>query len=205
MNTYQEDTLNTLSSACDSVVDLLMPGRLPTNFEDVEEEAYMKALELEMEIESDLYADDLSDQFEVPESPLEIRSLVQLPGSSQNSAVWVHTKTGRRAKIILEAQDESENVGLLEYEDQTQEIRRLSSYANKKNSTTTMTPRNICRADSLAVPNLGGGRIPSMRTGKNPHFDPRQSELIQSPCAFKLPSMRAGKNPHFSPSAAVFF
>lgn len=197
------DTMNTLSSACDSIVDLLEPGRLPTNFEDVEEDAYMKTLELEMEIESSLYADDLSDQF--PESPMEIRSLVQLPGNSQNSTVWVHTKTGRKAKIILEAQDESENVGLLEYEDQTQEIRRLNSYATKKNKTTTMTPK-FRRVDSLAIPNMGGDRIPSMRTGKNPFFDPRQSELIQSPCAVpNLPSMRAGKNPHFSPSAAVFF
>jgi hypothetical protein len=195
------DTMNTLSSACDSIVDLLEPGRLPTNFEDVEEDEYLKTLELEMEIESSLYADE--DQF--PESPMEIRSLVQLPGNSQNSMVWVHTKTGRKAKIILEAQDESENVGLLEYEDQTQEIRRLSSYANKKNSTTNMTPK-VRRVDSLAIPNMGGDRIPSMRTGKNPFFDPRQSELIQSPCAVpNLPSMRAGKNPHFSPSAAVFF
>lgn len=199
------DTMNTMSSACDSVVDLLEPGRLPENFEDVEEDAYMKALELEMEIESTLYSEELSDQFPVvPESPLEIRSLVQLPGSCQNSTVWVHTKTGRKAKIILEAQDESENVGLLEYEDETQEIRRLSSYANKKNR--TLTPRNIRRVDSLAIPKIGGDRIPSMRIGKNPFFDPRQSELIQSPHSIpNLPSMRAGKNPHFSPSGAVFF
>jgi len=198
-------SFDTMNSACESIEDLLVaPGRLPTNFEEMEEEAYLKALELEMEIESDLYADDLSDQFEVPQSPMEIRSLVQLPGNSQNSTVWVHTKTGRRAKIILEAQDESENVGLLEYEDQTQEIRRLDSYATKKQR--TMTPRKVTRVDSLAIPNLGGGRIPSMRTGKNPFFDPRVSELIQSPSAIpNLPSYRAGKNPHFSPSSAVFF
>lgn len=208
---------NSMSSACESAQDLLFPSvhRLPTTPEDhAEEDAYLRALELEMEIESDLYADEYEEEEEVesaiPEvscSQMEIRSLIQLPGDNNNSTVWVHTKTGRRAKIILEAQDEQENVGLLEFEDQSQEIRRFDSYSNKKMA--TMTPRKLYRVDTLTVPKspgFGGVRLPSMRHGLNPSFDPREGVLTQSYSSLpNLPSLRAGKNPHFSPKGAVFF
>lgn len=214
---------STMSSACDSVHELLLPAlMLPTHFEDQEDEAddvllQQLALEMEIEVFSSLYAESDEEEEVCSEASfdaeLEIRSLVQLPGNSSNSTVWVHTKTGRRAKIILEALDESENVGLLEYEDESQEIRRIDSYANDAATAPPAMPillradtPAIRRLDTLTIPNLGGARLPSMRHGKNPYFDPRESELTQSPHSFpNLPSHRAGKNPNFSPSGAVFF
>lgn len=210
-----------MSSATESARELFPVLRLPTNFEDNDEDdeiLQQLALEMEVEVLSSLYADE-EDQFEemqTPESPfateMEIRSLIQLPGDRTNSVVWVHTKTGRRAKIILEAQDESENVGLLEYEDHSQEIRRLDSYADQNKMTSEIPPirrvdtPQIRRLDTLTIPNLGGARLPSMRDGKNPFFDPREAGLVQSPCSLpNFPSYRAGKNPHFNPSGAVFF
>jgi len=198
-----------MSSACESAQELFPSMRLPTHFEDDDDDAYLQQLALEMEVESSLFADDTQEKasessFEADE---EVRSLVQLPGDVMNSTVWVHTKTGRRAKIILEAQDESENVGLLEYEDASQEIRRMDSYSNTSVTSlnsSTETPQ-IRRLDTLTVPDLGATRIPSMRAGKNPSYQPRGSILAQSHGLLpNLPSHRAGKNPNFTPGAEVF-
>jgi len=192
-----------MSTTCESAQDLLADLTLPTNFsfEEQDEDDLLAELEFQMTLESSLYDDGSLSEDE----DMEIRSLIQLPGSSTNSTVWVHTKTGRRAKIILEAEDESENVGLLQYEDSSQEIRRMESYATKSSSGVTSTPRKICRVDTLTIPNNGGARLPSLRVGKNPFFDPLESELTQSPSAVPhYPSCRAGKNPHFSPSAECF-
>lgn len=197
----------TMSTACTfSEPDLLksLEQELPTNF-DQEEDEILRDLEFLMDIESSMIAYESDDQFE--EEEVEIRSLIQLPGSHNNSTVWVHTKTGRRAKIILEAQDESENVGLLEFEDCSQEIRRHDSYADPSQAPETPTTQKMCRLDTLTVPNMGGMRLPSMRAGKNPNFDPNHGMLVESQNAFlhQLPSNRAGKNPNFNPAETELF
>lgn len=186
--------------------DLLkgLEQELPTNF-DQEDDDILRDLEYLMDIESSLIAQSE----EMEEEQMEIRSLIQLPGTAHDSTVWVHTKTGRRAKIILEAQDESENVGLLEFEDFSQEIRRHDSYADPCERPETPTQK-VRRLDTLTVPNSmrGGMRIPSMRAGKNPNFDPNHHILTESPRdAFlhQLPSNRAGTNPNFNPNSAVMF
>jgi len=200
-----------MSTASASSVRDLLDLELPTPVEDPQEEeqedSMLRDLELQMEIESTLYmSDDGQEDDFTPMSPLAIRSVIQLPGNEFNSTVWVHTKTGRRAKIILEAQDEQESVGLLEFDDQSQEIRRLDSYATNPQGGMSSTPK-IRRVDTLTVPNLGGTRLPSMRSGKNPFFDPQESLVDQASWSSHptFPSLRAGKNPLFSPTGAVFF
>jgi len=193
------------ASSVRDLLDLKLPTPVEDHSEEEQEDSMLRDLALQMEIESSLYysEDEAEDNF----SPVAIRSLIQLPGDRQNSTVWVHTKTGRRAKIILEAQDEQESVGLLEFDDQTQEIRRLDSYATTpKGGKVSSTPK-ICRVDTLNVPSNGGARLPSMREGKNPFFDPRESVVAETPRTSLpyVPSLRAGKNPEFNPSGAVFF
>lgn len=203
--------LDTMSTTQDS--EDLTDLQLPSNFEthDEEEDIALRDLELQMEIESSMYASEeesQEDTFTMSPMDMAIRSLIQLPGDEENSTVWVQTNTGRRAKIILEAEDEEENVGLLEYEDSTQEIRRMQSYVSKKTGTvhTPSTPCKITRTNTLTVPNgIGGARLPSMRAGHNPHSD----ETVLPPASpFSIPnfpSHRAGKNPNFNPAGAEFF
>merc|ERR1711981_198266 len=178
------DTMSTTNEDSEDLTDL----QLPSNFEspDLEEEIALRDLELQMEIESSMYDDSSMDTNFAVSSPMEmmaIRSVIQLPGDLDNSTVWVQTKTGRRAKVILEAQDEQENVGLLEFEDETQEIRRFESYNDgKRGSPATPSLCKIPRVDTLTVPTgIVAARESSMRVGKNPGYNPLGSELPQPP------------------------
>jgi len=199
-------TLETMATAVEGFdfdLEPLVEPVLP--LEDLEEEAELERLALEMEIESSMF-DSMEDCESEPSSPCEIRSVVQLPGDSQNSLVFVYTKTGRRAKIVLEAEDEKESVGLLQFDDNSQEIRRLTSYNSEEDMfKTPKTSPEVLRLDTLTVPKMGGDRIPSMREGFNPDFDPNELVLDDTLRVHNMPSCRAGKNPDYDPTESEFF